>query len=91
MLDSFVCDGIRRVAESSSAPALLTPIWSALNNLPSVGLANTLENLELFGSGCMGVEEIDFLGGDEDKVPTKRDGNNTSHDGKQKACSDECA
>jgi hypothetical protein len=27
----------------------------------------------------------------EDNGPTKRDGNNDSHDGKQKACSDERA
>jgi hypothetical protein len=37
----------------------------------------------------MGVEEIDFLGGDKDTAPTKRDGNNESHDGYQKACSEE--
>jgi hypothetical protein len=45
----------------------------------------------LLGSGCIGVEEIDFFGGDEDKAPTKRDGNKESHDDRQKACSNECA
>lgn len=33
----------------------------------------------------MGVEEIDFLGGDEDKVPTKRDGTTNPMTGSRKA------
>jgi hypothetical protein len=65
------------------------PVWSPLM-IFSVEASPITESLELLGSGCIGVEEIDFFGGDEDKTPAKRDGNYESHDGRQKACSDEC-
>jgi len=42
----------------------------ALDDLLCVDLANTWESLGLLGCGCIGVEEIDFFGSDEDKAPT---------------------
>jgi hypothetical protein len=45
------------------------PVWSAPDDLLCGGLANTWESLELLGCGCIGVEEIDFFGGDEGLGP----------------------